>query len=117
MNHAVASTAPAAAVPRRPRRVARWLLIGAVAAAPLLGLPGGPVGTKPPVARAAPADEEAVPPKVEAAVDKALLWLSRSQKDDGSWKQGGSTTAVPSLAVMAFLSRGHVPGQGAYGET
>jgi hypothetical protein len=62
-------------------------------------------------------DDEPVPPKVESAVDKALGWLAREQKSDGSWRQGhGSSTAVPSLAVMAFLSRGHVPGQGPYGE-
>src|SRR5690242_487527 len=62
-------------------------------------------------------DDEPVPPKVEAAVDKALAWLAREQLSDGAWRQGhGSTTAVPSLAVMAFLARGHVPGQGPYGE-
>ena len=65
--------------------------------------------------RAAP--DEPVPPHVEAAVDKALEWLARTQKPDGTWPHGGgSTTAVPSLAVMAFLARGHVPGQGPYGD-
>jgi len=65
--------------------------------------------------RAAP--DEPVPPHVEAAVDKALEWLAKTQKPDGTWPHGGgSTTAVPSLAVMAFLARGHVPGQGPYGD-
>ena len=65
-----------------------------------------------------PAGEgEAVPPKVEEAVDRALTWMAANQKPDGTWPQAGSsTTAVPSLAVMAFLARGHVPGQGPYGD-
>src|SRR5688572_18909311 len=107
MTHPVVTDRP------RPFRLARRLLACALIAAPLLGLPGAPT-----VAPARAAEEEAVPPKVEAAVDKALLWLKQNQRDDGSWKQGhGSTTAVPSLAVMAYLARGHVPGQGAYGDT
>lgn len=67
---------------------------------------------------AALAQEEPVPPKVRAAVDRALEWLAQSQREDGTWPQNGgrSTTAVPSLAVMAFLAAGHVPGQGPYGE-
>lgn len=61
---------------------------------------------------------EAVPPRVEAAIDKALEFLARTQNPNGTWPQagGGSTTAAPSLAVMAFLARGHTPGQGPYGE-
>lgn len=69
-------------------------------------------------ARAQDAGEgEAVPPKVQEAVDRALTWMAANQKPDGTWPQGGSSkTAVPSLAVMAFLARGHVPGQGPYGD-
>ena len=63
------------------------------------------------------ADGEPVPPHVEAAVDRALSWLARNQQANGDWPHGGgSTTAVPSLAVMAFLARGHVPGQGPYAD-
>ena len=63
------------------------------------------------------AQDDPVPPHVEASVDKALDWLAKNQKPDGTWPHGGgSTTAVPSLAVMAFLARGHVPGQGPYGD-
>ncbi len=61
--------------------------------------------------------DETVSPKAREAVDKALNWLKDNQKPDGTWQAGGgSTTAVPSLAVMAFLARGHVPGQGPYGD-
>lgn len=76
-----------------------------------------------PVSAAAPPDiadvqDEPVPPKVKQAVDEALAWLARNQKPNGTWAAGGAagTTAVPSLAVMAFLARGHVPGQGPYGD-
>src|SRR5688500_9490498 len=81
----------------------------------IAGLRGGMF---PPVARAQEAGEgEAVPPKVQEAVDRALVWMATNQKPDGTWPQGGgSRTAVPSLAVMAFLARGHVPGQGPYGD-
>lgn len=63
--------------------------------------------------------DQPVTPKAAAAVDKALDWLKDNQQPDGDWPHGGSagTTAVPSLAVMAFLSRGHVPGEGPYGGT
>ncbi|HEX4793233.1 MAG TPA: prenyltransferase/squalene oxidase repeat-containing protein [Humisphaera sp.] len=62
--------------------------------------------------------DEAVPPDVRDAVDKAISWLAAHQRPDGTFPQGGSagSTAVPSLVVMAFLARGHVPGQGPYGD-
>ena len=53
------------------------------------------------------------------SIDKALAYLAKNQKPDGTFPQGDAagTTAVPSLAVMAFMARGHVPGQGPYGDT
>lgn len=64
------------------------------------------------------AQDEAVTPRAVAAVDKALAWLAEHQRPDGTFPQGASagTTAVPSLAVLAFLARGHVPGRGPYGQ-
>ena len=99
----------------------RRLVAAGLAAAVLLGLPSasllGPQAS-PSVARADTGDDEPVPPKVQAAVDKALAWLSKNQKPEGTWQAGnGISTSVPSLAVMAFLARGHVPGQGPYGDT
>ena len=62
-------------------------------------------------------EDEPVPPNVRDAVDRALIFLKDNQRPDGTWQAGqASSTAVPSLAVMAFLARGHVPGQGPYGE-
>jgi hypothetical protein len=55
---------------------------------------------------------------VDQAVDRALDYLQRTQDPDGGWRAGryARNPAVTSLAVMAFLSAGHVPGEGRYGE-
>lgn len=64
----------------------------------------------------------------EVAVDQGIEYLARSQNPDGSWNSGrpfgnnfGNNVglrdpAVTALCVMAFLSSGHVPGEGRYGE-
>jgi hypothetical protein len=71
---------------------------------------------------AAPAVAAEDPPnkktEVDDAIARALEFLAATQdKTDGSWKLGGQKSpAVTSLAVMAFLSAGHVPGEGKYGE-
>jgi hypothetical protein len=63
------------------------------------------------------AEPEPIPPAVQNSVDRAIAWLGANQQPDGAWAQAGtSKTAVPSLAVMALLARGHVPGQGPHGE-
>jgi hypothetical protein len=56
------------------------------------------------------------PSPVTTSVDAALAYLARSQLPDGSWLSGwGKNTGVVSLAVMAFLAAGHVPGKGEHG--
>jgi hypothetical protein len=67
---------------------------------------------------AADAPEQDTP--ADRALERALQFLDNLQdKTDGSWRagRGGKNPAVTSLAVMAFLSAGHVPGEGKYGET
>jgi squalene cyclase len=51
------------------------------------------------------------------ATAKALEWLASQQHSDGSWGEGRypHNTAVTSFALLAFLSQGHLPGQGLYG--
>ncbi len=64
-------------------------------------------------ARAEPLKREAF----EVTVDKALARLSQNQNPDGSWNGGfggNRDPAVSALCVMAFLSAGHVPGEGPY---
>jgi hypothetical protein len=64
---------------------------------------------------------EQIPQQVQSAVDRGLQWLaSRQDPATGAWPTnvggGGAAAAVTSLAAMAFMARGHVPGQGPYGE-
>lgn len=68
---------------------------------------------KSPLARreAAPAD---------AAIHRALEYLKKGQQPDGAWVAGGfgAATSITSLAVMAFMAAGHVPGEpGPYRES
>ena len=56
--------------------------------------------------------------RVETAVDRGLAWLAAQQEKDGRFPSLDSAQpAVTSLAVMAFLSRGHMPDEGRYGAT
>jgi hypothetical protein len=62
------------------------------------------------------AQDSAAKPKnlaADRAIRKALDHLKTSQKPDGGWESGGfgKATSVTSLAVLAFLSAGHVPGE------
>lgn len=53
-----------------------------------------------------------------AAVDRGLASLSKLQEEDGSFPTiSYGQPAITALAVMAYLSRGHLPGEGPYGET
>jgi prenyltransferase beta subunit len=71
-----------------------------------------------PAARAADAPKK--DKKLEEAVNQALVFLKNTQRDDGSWsagQAGASNPAITGLCVMAFLSAGHVPGEGPYATT
>jgi hypothetical protein len=56
--------------------------------------------------------------QVDAAVAKALRFLAKEQLPSGAWKVDtyGESTAATSLAVMAYMAAGHVPGEGPYAE-
>ena len=71
-----------------------------------------------PVARAADAPKK--DKNLEDSVNKALEFLKNTQAKDGTWsggRLGGRNAAITGLCVMAFLSAGHVPGEGPYAET
>lgn len=58
--------------------------------------------------------------RVSDAVDRGLAWLAAQQNADGSFNGLADGVAVPSAeetsyVLLAFLSRGHQPGIGAYG--
>jgi hypothetical protein len=69
--------------------------------------------------------------QVKEAVEGALRWLAREQAPNGAWIQdlgykfndaynitgkGRPHVGVTALALMAFLSGGHLPGRGPYGK-
>ena len=54
--------------------------------------------------------------EVEAAVDKGLHFLSRQQRADGSFQTvARHDPGISGLCMLAFMSRGHLPGQGPFG--
>jgi hypothetical protein len=56
--------------------------------------------------------------KVDPAVEQALAYLARVQREDGSFPESyGDSTGIPALAGMAFLSKGHLPTEGPHVET
>jgi hypothetical protein len=56
---------------------------------------------------------------VDSAIRRALAHLKSTQRPSGAWDSGfGEATSITSLAVMAYLAAGHVPGApGPYRET
>jgi hypothetical protein len=64
---------------------------------------------------------DALPPEkwrqVESSVDRALAWMASRQDADGSFPTlPTAQPAVTSFCILAFLSRGHQPGHGPYGQ-
>lgn len=106
-------------------RLLGWLLFLVVvtgAAGLALALqesPGkAPPGKETPAPPAAPLSEIKIIERVTAATDKALDYMESKQlrgqdAENGSW---GPNQAINALAVLAYLSRGHVPGRGKYGD-
>jgi len=56
-------------------------------------------------------------PDVRAGIDKGLAYLATQQAADGSFgnDRSGQAVAVTSLACIAFMANGDVPGRGTYG--
>ena len=55
--------------------------------------------------------------RVESSVDQGLAYLASVQEADGRFPgEESGQPAITSLAVMAFLSRGHMPDEGRYGK-
>lgn len=60
---------------------------------------------------------EDVTPEVELAVQRGLSFLAQHQRADGAIVDDGPAAATTALAVMAYLSAGHVPDLGRHGPT
>ena len=53
----------------------------------------------------------------ERAIANGLEYLARNQRENGSYPGPfGDSAAIPALAGMAFMAKGHLPGQEPYGE-
>jgi hypothetical protein len=57
-------------------------------------------------------------PKTEASVKKALKYLADTQNADGSWGDSrfSSDVAIVGLCALSFMSAGHQPDRGPYGQ-
>src|SRR5688572_1636615 len=54
--------------------------------------------------------------QVEQSIERGLAWLAKQQDANGSFEApGNAQPAATSLAVMAYLSKGYLPGEGPYG--
>ena len=79
--------------------------------APVSGQPAGRSAT------AAPLTELKVIERVTTATDRALDYLEEKQIKEGQQAGSWSTNqAFNALAMLAFMSKGHVPGRGKYGD-
>ena len=57
------------------------------------------------------------PDALEMRVSRGLAFLKSMQEPNGSWRLSNEeSSGMTGLAVMAFLSAGHIPGEGPYGD-
>lgn len=106
------------------RRIrSRTILMSAAALAMASGAPGQDADAPAPSSRpgeisaenAALANE--ITPALDDAVARGLRWLASAQAADGSFGSGNYQrhVALTSLACLAFMADGHLPGRGQYG--
>lgn len=113
-------------VSQRAAGDADWAAVRSQALADVLAAPawlmqGGQVADEAPgnkmSAQNNPIENE-MSPRLDQAVTRGLAHLAAMQRADGSWgePQFGRSVAVTSLACLAFMADGNLPGRGAYGE-
>lgn len=63
------------------------------------------------------ASEGEITPELDAAISRGLAVLAATQNPDGSWDAGrfGKNVAITSVACLAFMADGNMPGRGTYG--
>lgn len=130
--HAQTTPPPALAAwlarPKADRPEVGSVLTGSALAPAILAQPENPGAAQPqggvvqeahiPTSAANNPIENEMPPQLDVAVTKGLAALAAMQNQDGSFgdAQFGRTVAVTSLACLAFMADGNVPGRGAYGD-
>jgi hypothetical protein len=55
-----------------------------------------------------------ITPQSEAALERGLAWLAQNQGPEGNWES--NDLGLVSMGALAFLSDGHLPGRGKYGQ-
>jgi hypothetical protein len=62
--------------------------------------------------------DDEITPELDIAIERGLARLAQFQSPDGSFEGGrfGRNVAITSLAALAFMGDGHLPGRGLYGE-
>src|SRR5262249_3171362 len=55
-----------------------------------------------------------ITPESEAALEKGLAWLAQNQGAEGNWQS--NDLGLVSVGALAFMSNGHLPGRGKYGQ-
>lgn len=60
--------------------------------------------------------EDEITPELNVAVERGLAWIAAQQQPDGSFGEGryGKNIAVTSLACIALMADGSLPGRGRY---
>lgn len=108
-----------------PAWLLAWSAASSIAQPAIVPQPGAEAGDAVAPARPAGFDpsaqnkplENETTPALDEAVTRGLEALAEMQNDDGSFGTGrfSRNVAVTSLACLAFMADGHVPGRGKYG--
>jgi squalene cyclase len=63
--------------------------------------------------------ESEITEELDNAINSGMQYLASTQESDGSWDDGrfGKNVAITSLACLALMSDGHLPGRGQYADT
>lgn len=56
-----------------------------------------------------------ITPQSQRALERGLEWLAKNQGAEGNWQS--NDLGLVSMGALAFLSAGHTPGRGKYGQT
>ncbi len=85
-------------------------------AASVLSSPGMVMAAEPVKAKSG-ADDVVVDERTEQMIKGGLKFLASSQKPNGSWAEGDNNhaAAITAYVLLAFMSTGHLPGEGEYG--